>query len=291
MTPKGSLEVGGIVTEATVRAWGSVKLRGNVFKSVISAGKDASRVQRINRTLKDLELTLDHILGVQEQMLNCAGKESGDCNAPAADFTEALDDAYFVRFRKVAEVLSALLKEDLSLMPKDVFASLEVTKELITGARQAPFERARTILERITPAIIWTGEELQKGESDLYVPYAQGSVLEASRDILVTGQGALYCTLTAGRQIRVEGSPGLFRGGTARARQSIRVKAAGGHGSAVTVLEVGVNGTIHAGTVSPDTHLCIGRIRYQTGAALQNVSVSMVDGRMSINSNSGTIWA
>lgn len=274
---EGTLEVGGVVTEAIVTAWGSVRLRGNVFKSTVAAGKDASWVQRINRALKDLETFLDQIMGVQEQI------RSG-LNA------ETAHDGALAHFRKAVGLLLALHKEDLTSMPADVSARLLETEELIIGARPVLFERARAIIEKIAPAIIWTGEELLKGESDILVPYAQGSVLEASRDIVVTGPGALYSSLAAGRQIRVEGSPGLFRGGTARARQSIRVNQAGGHGSVVTVLEVGVNGSIHAQTVSPDTHLRVGRISYQTGTALQNVTVSMVDGRMSVNSNSGIIW-
>ncbi len=295
---EGTLEIRGAVSEATISAWGSIRLWGNVFKSTVSAGKDVTWVSRVYGTLKDLEAEIDSILTVEEHLDKASGtgdgeggddEESPEAAKRAADFTKLLENVYYVQFRKVAGFLCALYREDLSPMPEDTAASLLSTKELFLNAAPVLFQRAREIGERSAPALVWAAEELQKGESDILLPYAQGAVLEASRDIHVTGSGAVYSALTAGRQIKVTGSPGVFRGGTARAGQLIHINHAGAAGSVATTLQVGALGRIVVSSLSADTTLIVGLRRYRTTAQLENVTATLADGELRIRSDSGPV--
>ena len=185
--------------------------------------------------------------------------------------------------------VSALLKENLSAFPKEMEAKVRETRQMLSMFGKDVFERVRGISELLADARYYVDTELMSGKSDVIVPYAQSSTIEASRDIIITGQGAFYCTLHAGRAIKTSGSPGLIRSGEARARELIQVNAAGGQGAAPTVLVVAVDGKILATTIYPNTVLTVGPYSYRTEETLRAVNAGLVDDRLVVSTAMGPV--
>ncbi len=134
------------------------------------------------------------------------------------DNMEAIQRLYeggvlFDYFRQLIFALASLYKEDLSPLPEEIRAKILGTRDRIAEGSGSIFDRTRPIEEDVAGIRTWIDYELSKGQSDVVLPYVQSSAIRASRDIIVAGQGALYSDLSAGRAVKVQGSPGIVRGG------------------------------------------------------------------------------
>lgn len=175
------------------------------------------------------------------------------------------------------------------LFPKEIADQVRGTRDLLSGFGTGVFDKTRAIVAGLNDARTWIAMELMKGKSDVAVPYVQSSTIEASRDIIVSGQGAFYATLIAGRAIKVSGSPGLVRGGEAKARELIQVNTAGGQGAAPTLLTVPPDGKIQGQTILPNTVLKVGPLSFRTENTLQAVKASLQNGRLVVVTATGSI--
>ena len=286
---EGSQEISGTVTGAMLKAWGSIRIRGNVFQSTIAAGKDSSWVRNMDSLIARIEEAVEAIVVLESEVSAVTerlakGEEIDQASSAVLD-----KDLHLERFRSLVVGLSALYKENLKLFPREVQEQISATRDTLSGRGVGMFEIAKTIGAQLTGARKYIDEELMKGKSDVAFPYAQSSRIEASRDIMVTGQGAFYCTMIAGRAISVTGSPGLIRGGEARARDLIQVNAAGAQGAAPTLLSVSGSGKIQAKVVYPNTTISVGRLSFRTENTMESVKAAMKDDRLVITTSSGAI--
>ncbi len=288
---EGNQSISGTVTDAELRAWGSITVKGNVFKSRISAGKDASWIHKWNDLLGNVEESLSRILEINAQNQRLAEETEGVPDEAQSEAGPRFvnPEVLFDYFRELIQALGGLYKEDLSQLPEDISQRILGTRQKIATRDGDVFQRAQAVEEDINHVRVWTGYELSKGESDVILPYVQSSYIEASRDIIVTGQGALYSNLSAGRAVKVAGSPGIVRGGEITASELIQVNQAGSRGSAATVLRVAEKGRIAAGTIYPNTTLIIGRLRARTENTLESVKIHVKNDRLIISSRSGVV--
>ena len=285
---EGNQEIAGTVTGATLKAWGSIKVRGNVFKSTISAGKDSTWGRTMDALFKEIDETSDAVLAFEAQIKDLIQrKEAGELTEGDA---QVLDEgAHLERFKRMVVALTALYKENLMLFPKEIAEKVRATRDLLSGFSTGVFEKTHSIVAGLNDARTWIVQELLKGKSDVVVPYVQSATIEASRDIIVTGQGAFYCTLVAGRAIKVVGSPGLMRGGEAHARELVQVTSAGGLGAAPTVLAVSSEGKIQAQTIFPNTVITVGRLSFRTENTLEAVKATMQNNHLLVVTATGSI--
>ncbi|HHW18487.1 MAG TPA: DUF342 domain-containing protein [Firmicutes bacterium] len=300
---EGNQEIWGTVTGASLKAWGSIVVKGSVFKSEVVAGKDVKWLRKWDSLTRNVEERIAVILEVEAQNRRLGEEEESTvpenpqaAHGEGAQETrsvalagEIIDNSVLVEhFRQLLTALSDLYREDLSLLPKEVEEKVQTTRICLTSPGDL-FQRVHCVEKEISAVRLWIEQELQKGQSDVIVRYVQSSNIEASRDIIVTGQGVFYCNLSAGRAVKVKGSPGLVRGGETVAAELIQVNEVGGYGPAVTVLRVSDRGKIVAGTVYPNTILSVGRLKVKTEHTLESVEVRMADGRLVIASKTGTI--
>jgi len=286
---EGSQEISGTVTGATLKAWGSIRIRGNVFQSTITAGKDSSWVRTMDSCLVQVEDAVQAIAALEGQVRDIAERQANGEDIGPQDAAILDKDLHLERFRSLVMALSAFYKENLKLFPRDVQEQISATRDTLSGRGVGMFEIARTIGAQLSGARAYIDEELMKGKSDVAFPYAQSSRIEASRDIMVTGQGAFYCTMIAGRAISVTGSPGLLRGGEARARDLIQVNAAGAQGAAPTLLSVSGSGKIQAKVVYPNTVISVGRLSLRTENTIEAVKAAMQGDSLVISTSQGAI--
>ena len=286
---EGNQEIAGQVTGARLIAWGSIRIRDNVFKSTVSAGKDSPWVRTMDAILRDIEESVDDVLALEAQLKDVTERKDAGEKLTEADDQVLDEQAHVERFRKMVLMLAVLYKENLRSFPKEIAEKVRSTRDILSGFGTGIFEKTRAIADVLSTARIWIAQELFKGKADVTLPYAQSSTIVASRDIIVSGQGAFYCNLVAGRAVRVVGSPGLVRGGEARARELVQVNAAGGQGAAPTVLAVSREGMIQAQTVYQNTVLTVGRLSFRTENALAAVKASIQANKMLIATATGPI--
>ncbi|MGI6660794.1 MAG: DUF342 domain-containing protein [Bacillota bacterium] len=287
---EGNQIITGTVTDAELNAWGSVTIRGNVFKSRISAGKDVRWLHKLNDLLSNVEESLVRIMEIRALDKRLAEEaENGDENQVPDMITVSDSEVLFDYFRQLIVSLGALYKEDLSQLPQEIVRRILSTRKKIAGRDSGVYHRAQALEEDISHVRSWIDYELSRGESDIVLPYVQSSYLEASRDIIVTGQGALYSDLSAGRAVKIAGSPGIVRGGEVTASELIQVNQAGGRGSATTILRVSEKGRIIAGTIFPNTTIILGRLKARTENPLESVEIRIVEDRLVISGRSGPV--
>lgn len=286
---EGNQSISGTVTDAELRAWGSIVVKGNIFKSNISVGKDARWIHKWNNLLANIEGHVERILEIEAQNKRLAEVEvSTDSDDNTGSELQVYDsEVLFEYFRQLIMALGRLYKEDLSSLPDEIAESILATRNRIAGISGDVFQRTHAICGDINHVRVWMDYELSKGEADVILPYVQSSTIEASRDIIITGQGALYSNLSAGRAVKAQGSPGIVRGGEIVASELIQVNRAGSRGSAATVLRVSKSGKIVAGTVYPNTTLVLGRIRAKTENLLESAKIYVRDNRLVISSSTG----
>jgi len=285
---ESTLEIGGTVTGAQLKSWGTIKILGNVFKSEISAGKDVQWVQKWNTMLESVEERIDTILEIERQASRLI--EEFGVEVSAEQVRRLCDPGVlFDYFRELIMVLADFYKEDLSTLPEEVRDGILRTRDKLTDGSGTVFERTRAVSGDLAIVRTWVDSEILAGQSDVIVPYIQNSTVNASRDVVVTGQGVLYSDISAGRAVKVQGSPGLVRGSKVYATELIQVNAAGSQGSAATILRVSETGTIIAGTVYPNTSFVFGRTRIRTENAMHSVKASIRKDKLIIQSSTGTI--
>ncbi len=285
---EGTQEIFGTVTGAELKAWGSIKIKGNVFKSDISSGKDSQWIHKWSSLLGIVEEHLACILEIEAQN-NRLVEEAGNQDSLGAAQRLYEGGALFDYFRQLILALGSLYKEDLSPLPEEIRAKILGTRDRIAEGSGSIFDRTRPIEEDVASIRTWIDYELSKGQSDVILPYVQSSTIRASRDIIVAGQGALYSDLSAGRAVKVQGSPGIVRGGEIAASELIQTNRAGSQGSAATVLRVSETGKIIAGTIYPNTTLVFGRTKVRTENTLESVKAQILKGKLVIMSNAGAI--
>ncbi|HHY17087.1 MAG TPA: DUF342 domain-containing protein [Firmicutes bacterium] len=288
---EGSQEISGTVTGGNLKAWGSITIRGNVFKSEVSAGKDSQWIYKWSNLLGVVEDRLTGIFEVEAQNKRLVEEFMPPSEDEVEGIVPKLHDAgvLFENFRQLLLALGIFYREDLSSLPEEITKRILGTLDKIAESRGSVFEKTRVIEEDVVQMRTWIDYELSKGESDVILPYVQSSVITASRDIVITGQGALYSDLSAGRAVRVLGSPGIVRGGEISAVELIHVNHAGSQGSAATVMRVSEKGKIVAGRIYPNTTLILGRIKVRTENTLESAKAHMKNGRLVILSSSGAI--
>lgn len=193
------------------------------------------------------------------------------------------------RLRALIVALDALYKMDASKTPPAVREAIAKTREILADQKIDLGQRLRLLASTLFVIKSWVEGELSGGQADVILPYCQNCTIESARDIVITGQGAFYSTLTAGRAIKVSGSPGVIRGGEARATDLIQVRVAGGQGATPTVLRVSEKGRIIADEVYPNTILIVGRFKARTENLQRSVKARVVDDKLVVNTLSGTV--
>ena len=154
---EGSQEIFGTVTGAELKAWGNIKIKGNVFKSDISAGKDSQWIHKWSSLLGVVEEHLACIMEIEAQNNRLAQEAS---QAGLEDNMEAIQRLYeggvlFDYFRQLIFALASLYKEDLSPLPEEIRAKILGTRDRIAEGSGSIFDRTRPIEEDVAGIRTW----------------------------------------------------------------------------------------------------------------------------------------
>ncbi|MDI9458192.1 MAG: FapA family protein [Bacillota bacterium] len=279
---RGDVAVLGDVQESlTVKAGGSVDVRGSVFHAdivaeedvIISdkliggsvvAGTDQPGLTKAVRLLKLLDRELEQLLAAFRQLKAHPRLSVADLSVRGDGYLiKLILEARFSHIPKKFAVLDALLAGEAQSSEEElltVINGVRAAAKRFLGAAPLEFKRIEEVAREKIHLRAY-GAELEQAldsAADIYVYYCQNAKLEATGNITITGPLAYDCEVVAGDTLRVAGN---CRSGFYAATTAILAKTVGATGMGKTELCVGDKGVIGADKFCPGVRLRIGSVQ------------------------------
>ena len=109
--------------------------------------------------------------------------------------------------------------------------------------------------------------------TDVYLGYAQGSTIEASGSVFITGKGQYTSNITALNNIEFTSEHSVCRGGMLCAGYEMKLKTVGSASGVNTILKVSKKGRIIADIAYNNTIFCFGEKQIMLEVSSKNVEV------------------
>jgi len=261
----GNIEVFGNATHVSLSAGGQIRVRQNLIGGVARAGgvgvvhlRQEENWEALAKGLEECATALTQIARHPE--FGPAAAQQGWGRV----LQRLLDTKYRFLPERVRD-LSAAYREVGGILAGDVEKALEQLRSRLCGRGALAVTGVGEVwgLVRLTRGLV-AGFAEQRGEGlSFEARYVQGARVEASGDIIISGQGCYQAYLFAGRSVRVRGRPGVVRGGVVQARERISANEAGSAAGSPTLLKVEARGVIEVGTVHPNVTLQVGTARHK----------------------------
>ncbi|MEW6275117.1 MAG: FapA family protein [Bacillota bacterium] len=265
-----NVQVGGYVAHATVQAGGSVFIQGNVLSSVIVAGgKQGFMIEGANLLREFSLLTARMKQAIAQLRQNPAFSEKEVARA-----LPILLETKFKEIPEYAKKLAALVNS----LPED--AITEELRQLTNSALKAfgglpVYPEIPAYLESITHLADRLLAEIPAGhprKGDVRIAYALNSVLKATGDVRVFGDGCFQTTIEAQGSVQVKG---VFRGGKIYSRRNVLVGELGSRRGLKTRVVVPEGAFVHLGKVWENAEIQIGKRIHKFVREESNVKVRL----------------
>ena len=268
----GDINIIGNAHHATLKAWGQIEVHGNLIGGLARAGGFALLYQEQWANWRNLAKDLAKCVDIMAQMscyprlVEAITREGWtrifrklvDYKLPAIKgLTERLYAAYSgIDDASVQDAL-AVLNPLRELLCSDC-RSEDVGIDDLIGINQMIQAYLESLLEQKEK------EKLeQKEELSFKAYYIQGANIKATGDIIAFGPGCYQANLKAGRMVKVQGRPGIIRGGTVYANKEIVANEAGSPAGIPTVLKTNAKGIIKIKKVYPNVTIQVGSFQHR----------------------------
>ena len=217
----GKILIDGAVQKSTVEAGTSAIIEGNVLSSTITVGMQKVLKEELAKQLNGLVFYLER---VNAKILDISQKRG-------VQLTD-------IDMKELKETVRVNLKEDYLDFQHGKFEFIQNAKNhasQLTSDWELVIEKLYTVFTDTSMTVVRNGEQFTKlleearalvelnlqresGDSLLRLPYATNSVLSCNGSIEVTEVGLHNCTVTAMKQVTVEG---CCRGGVIVASEKV----------------------------------------------------------------------
>lgn len=252
----GDLEIKGGVLHSELLAGGKVSIGKSLIASKVSSGRFKlvyeSVVEKIHELNKQTKELLDTALQIRAKTLSDPSK------AVAEDkIIKILLSSRFPNFFKLLEKVSEDIEPIKKYLADDIIGNLEKLNFYLTNPPERVSELPK-LYQDANNTIKSLGNYFADANADILVYYVQNSELESSGGIYVSGLGCYNSDLMSKGEIKIDGHPGIFRGGKIIAGDKVIVKELGCPSSAPTYIEVPADKKIEAEFVHPGVILKVG---------------------------------
>ena len=261
------LHVGKNVETAIIRASGQITINGNVLNSTVTAGCENVERRQYYDNLVHLQSIINDLSASAEQVK--ANNLLGE--------------------RQLGEIIKILIENKFKSLPQ--LARSILNYNMSQGVQQS--EITTFIINRLIGlgplkikdiAEVGNFKEILKEEieeienlivipTDIYLPYAQGSKIEASGSVFITGKGQYTSSIVALNNIEFISDNSVCRGGTLSAGCEIKLKTVGSVAGVSTILKVAKKGRITANIAYNNTIFCVGEKQIMLEVSAKNVEV------------------
>lgn len=261
------LRVGKNVESAILRASGEIVINGNVLNSTVTAGIENVEKKQYLDNLINLKSIVNElrVSTVQVKGNNLLGsKQYGEIVKilienkfkSLSKLTRSILNYNMLQGIQQSDITTFIINKLLGLGPLKIkeSAELEVFEELL----EEEIEEIQTLI--ITP-------------TNIHLEYAQGSTIEASGTIFITGKGQYTSDITALNNIEFTSEKAVCRGGVLCAGCEIKLKTVGSIAGVTTMLKVPKKGRITADIAYNNTIFCFGEKQIMLESSSKNVEV------------------
>lgn len=272
------LHIGKNVESATIKSSGEIVINGNVIHSKVTAGGENVERKKYLDTLINFKSIISDLKSSVEQVK--INKLLGE--------------------RKDGEIIKILIENKFKLLPNISRNILGYNmsqgvqhSELVTfiinkliGLGPLKIENYNELgeFEQMITEEIEEVEDLILIPADIYLGYAQGTDIEASGSVYITGKGQYICNITALNKIEFTNEKAVCRGGTLFAGSEIKLKTVGSDAGVTTILKVSKTGRIFADIAYYNTVFCFGEKQMTLEVSSKNVEAYLdKDGDIAID--------
>ncbi len=256
----GNIEVTGSCTHANLTAGGQIVVRQNMIGGTALAGGIGVVHIRCQNWWKELADGLEACAAALTQI------ETHPQLGPAATkqgWGRVLSKLLDTKFRYLSGLISdltAAYREVCGVVTADIDSMLGLLRETLSrrGVLQISSVNQVWGLAQQVRRLVDNLMDLPGSGLSFAANYVQGARVEASGDIIIRGKGCYQSYLYAGCSVRVDGQPGIVRGGVVQARERIAVNEVGSTGGSPTLLKVDAGGTIVVGKVHANVTIQVG---------------------------------
>lgn len=246
----GHIQVSGFVANAELTAGGNIFVGQNVLGSVLKAGGSAIAAQGLINAISGISRDLEGLLRTLYLARQSPGlKDNVQVEVRGEGvLVKAVLESKYPNLVKALHELEGSLKQ---FQHDDVEVKVEKLHQLtgrlyrqLDGLNPLQIKRVEELQEM---ADAWEKEAREVSSqlivysgvaSNITVLYAQNSTLQASGKVIISGKGAYNCNISAGGDVVVNGSPGVFRGGHIVARGNVLARELGSPAESTTTVEV-----------------------------------------------------
>lgn len=259
------LHIGKSVESATVRASGEIVINGNALHSTVTAGCENVERKQYLENLICLKSIITEISASTEQVKvnNLLGQRKDG---------EIIKILIENKFKTLPKVSKGILNYNMSQgIQHSELMTFIINKLLGLGPLKIKSVKEFKELEEILEQEIQEIETLIVIPANIYIAYAQGSTIEASGSVYITGKGQYTSNITALNNIEFTSDNSACRGGALTAGSEIILKTVGSVAGVNTMLKVPKNGRIKAGIAYNNTIFCFGERQIVLDTSSKNV--------------------
>lgn len=237
------------------------------MNSTVTAGCENVEKKQYLESLKSLAHIIDDLVDstVQVKEHNLLGSKKDG---------EIIKILIENKFKNLPQLSRSILNYNMSqgIQHSDLTTFI-INKLLGLGPLKIKDVKELTDLEEVLEEEIEEMETLIVIPADIHLAYTQGSTIEASGSIYISGKGQYTSNMTALKSIIFTSENSVCRGGTLSAGSEIILKSVGSVAGVNTILKVPKNGHIKAGIAYNNTIFYIGERHLMLDVSSKNVDV------------------
>ncbi|MCF8566127.1 FapA family protein [Alicyclobacillus tolerans] len=268
----GRVSVNGSADHARIIADEGIQVDRGVFASSLSAGMRMRTLLQLRGLLQPLAAELELFIAAVSQVEQ-ASQQHG-LALRTGPIALKLLEGKFQSLLNVVDALKLWSEENAHSIGVEWLRFIQhATGELSFGRLTLADSTASwcRLQESLQEKLETLPEAADQG-ADVVVRTAQRSVLEASRDIVSTGQGFYQCQLRSGRAVEANGEPGVVLGCTVVAQTGVHAREVGSQAEVNTSIEIhDKEGQIVAKHIHPGTRLSISGWQHRVQKDMRNV--------------------
>lgn len=259
------LHIGKNVESAKIKSSGEIVINGNVIHSKVTAGSENVERRKYLDNLVNFKSIVDDLkLSAEQVKTNKLLGERKD--------GEIIKILIENKFKILPNLSRGILNYNMSqgVQHSDLVTFI-INKLIGLGPLKIGNYKELDEFEQMLKEEIEEMEELIVIPADIYLGYAQGTDIEASGSVYITGKGQYICNITALNKIEFTNEKAVCRGGTLSAGSEIRLKTVGSEAGVATVLKVSKKGRIFADIAYYNTIFCFGERQMTLEVSAKNV--------------------
>lgn len=273
----GHIQVSGFVANAELTAGGNIFVGHNVLGSILKAGGTAIAAQGLVNAISVVSRDLEGLLRTLYLARQSPGlKENVQVEIRGEGvLVKAIMESRYPNLGKALHELGGALKqfqrEEVEVEVEKLYQLTGRLYRQLDGLNPLQIKRLEDLQEMVEgwnqEAQGLSGQVAIHSEtaSSITVVYAQNSTLQASGKVTISGKGAYNCSIMAGGDVVIAGSPGVFRGGHIVAQGNVLARELGSPAESATTVQVPKGKYIRADRAYPGVLL-------KAGARLERVN-------------------